>query len=261
MNNVNKTLYIPLYGKALVSKKGVILKDLKAEEIWSKSQFLLKGKAKSKWLAYYMGMRSAVFDTWLKDKIAEAPDCVVLHLGAGLDGRVERIGATATKWFDVDLPAVIEERKRYYSETEVYRMISADIKNGEFVQALPDANQAIVAMEGVSMYLTNGELCDMFSRLKQRFPRLSILVDCYTPFAVKMTKIKNPIKTVGVNKVYGIKSPALIEAGTGLEFVQEREMTPKALIDELHGFERRVFKRLYAGKLAKKLYKLYEFEK
>ena len=35
MNNVNKTLYIPLYGKAYVSKKGIILNDKKAEEIWS----------------------------------------------------------------------------------------------------------------------------------------------------------------------------------------------------------------------------------
>ena len=31
MNNVNKTLYIPLYGKSFVSKKGIILKDEKAE--------------------------------------------------------------------------------------------------------------------------------------------------------------------------------------------------------------------------------------
>ena len=27
MNNVNKTLYIPLYGKSKVSKQGIILKD------------------------------------------------------------------------------------------------------------------------------------------------------------------------------------------------------------------------------------------
>ena len=33
MNNVNKTLYIPLYGKAYVSRKGIILNDKKAEEI------------------------------------------------------------------------------------------------------------------------------------------------------------------------------------------------------------------------------------
>lgn len=56
MNNVNKTLYIPLYGKAVVSKKGIILHDRKAEEIWEKEGFPLKGKMKSKWLAYNMGM-------------------------------------------------------------------------------------------------------------------------------------------------------------------------------------------------------------
>ena len=44
MNNVNKTLYIPLYGKAYVSKKGVILHDEKAEKIWDAEGFELKIK-------------------------------------------------------------------------------------------------------------------------------------------------------------------------------------------------------------------------
>ena len=47
MNNVNKTLYIPLYGKAFVSEKGIILSDKKAEEIWAAEGFSLKGKSKS----------------------------------------------------------------------------------------------------------------------------------------------------------------------------------------------------------------------
>ena len=67
MDSVNKTLYIPLYGKSYVSKKGIILKDPKAEEIWAAEGFPLKGKSKSKWLAYYMGMRSAVFDRWVAE--------------------------------------------------------------------------------------------------------------------------------------------------------------------------------------------------
>ena len=52
MNNVNKTLYIPLYGKSYVSKRGIILNDTKAEEIWQAEGFPLKGKAASKWLAF-----------------------------------------------------------------------------------------------------------------------------------------------------------------------------------------------------------------
>ena len=47
MNSINKTLYIPLYGKALVSQKGLILEDKKAEEIWAAEGFALKGKSKS----------------------------------------------------------------------------------------------------------------------------------------------------------------------------------------------------------------------
>ena len=47
MNGVNKTLYIPLYGKAYVSKKGIFLDDIKAEQIWEAEAFPLKGKSKS----------------------------------------------------------------------------------------------------------------------------------------------------------------------------------------------------------------------
>ena len=79
MNNVNKTLYIPLYGKSYVSKKGLFLDDKKAEEIWDAEGFSLHGKSKSKWLAYYMGIRSAVFDEWLKRQMTALPDAVILH--------------------------------------------------------------------------------------------------------------------------------------------------------------------------------------
>ena len=85
MNNVNKTLYIPLYGKAYVSKKGIILEDKKAEEIWDAEGFELKGKSKSKWLAYYMGMRSFVFDQWLVEKRKANKEAVILHLGCGME--------------------------------------------------------------------------------------------------------------------------------------------------------------------------------
>ena len=34
MNEVNKTLFIPLYGKSQISKQGIILDDPMAEKIW-----------------------------------------------------------------------------------------------------------------------------------------------------------------------------------------------------------------------------------
>ena len=73
MNSVQKTMYIPLYGKSYVSKKGMILHDAKAEEIWAAEGFPLKGRSSSKWLAYYMGMRAAVFDRWLTSRLEADP--------------------------------------------------------------------------------------------------------------------------------------------------------------------------------------------
>ena len=261
MNDESKTLYIPLYGKAFVSQRGIILQDKRAEEIWEKEKFPLRGKASSKWLAYYMAMRARVFDRWVQEKIAEQPDGIVLHLGCGLDCRAERVGGASALWFDVDFEAVINERRRYYTETDNYHMVPADIRDTTFIEALPPVSRAIVVLEGVSMYLTNGQLKELFTNLSSRFEHLSVLIDCYTPFAAKMSKVKNPIKEVGVSTVYGIESAGILEEGTGLTFIKEHAMTPQDLINDLPKSERFLFKVLYGGGAANRLYKLYEYKR
>lgn len=260
MDSVNKTLYIPLYGKALVSQRGIILQDKKAEEIWEKEKFPLKGKSKSKWLAYYMAMRASVFDAWVKEKMAQFANCTVLHLGCGLDSRILRIGELSCPWYDVDFPSVIEERKGHFSENTRYRMLAADIREKEFLGQIPTTEHAVVVMEGISMYLTNEELKGVLSNLTAHFSQVSLLADCYTPFAAKMSKIRNPINDVGVTQVYGVETAEILTQDTGLKFIKEHEITPKALVDELQGVEKFLFKLLYAGGTSKKLYKLYEYE-
>ena len=254
-------MYIPLFGKALVSAKGIILSDKKAEEIWSTQNIGVKGRAASKWLAYYMAMRAAVFDEWVAGLCNNFADCVVLHLGCGLDSRVLRLGSITQPWYDIDLPAVICERHRYYAETHRYNMVSADLTNTDFIRELPPAERAIVVMEGVSMYLTNTQLTGLLSALEQKYKCLSVLMDCYTPFAAKMSKIKNPINTMGKINVYGVASPEKIVQGTQVRFAAEHKLTPDHLVRQLQGNERRLFKALYAGRTASKLYKLYEYQR
>jgi O-methyltransferase involved in polyketide biosynthesis len=260
MTEVNQTLYIPLYGKAFVSKKGILLDDKKAEEIWARVGLSLKRKSRSKWLAYYMSMRAKVFDEWVRARTSEYAAAVVLHLGCGLDSRVLRVGEVGAMWVDGDFPEVIAERKRYFQETPSYKMLGADIRDEAFADALPQAQTAIVIMEGVSMYLDEGALRALLARITARFPKTVLLTDCYTPLAVKMSKWRNPVKEVGVSTVYGVKSPVALEEGTGLRFVKEGEITPSAFVEELCGGEKFLFKTLYAGRTAKKLYKLYEYE-
>ena len=68
------------------------------------------------------------------------------------------------------------------------------------------------------------------------------------------------INDVGITQVFGMDNPELLE-NEALFFVKEHTMTPQKYIDELKGFEKHIFKRIYAGKFSKKLYRLFEYRK
>ena len=256
MNNVNRTLYIPLYGKSYVSQRGILLTDPMAEELWDEEGFPLKGKSASKWLAYYMAMRAVVFARWPMEKMAQHPDAPVLHLGCGLDSRVLRTGVRENLWLDVDFPDVIEAREAYYQETEQYRMVGCDLWEDGWLKDIP-SGKAIVIMEGISMYLKPQELADLHRQLKSHFAEVYLLMDCYSSLAAKASKWKNPINEVGVFDVCGMDDPN----GVGvLTFLREMDMTPEYLIAELPKKDQRLFRKLYAGSFARKLYRLYEYE-
>lgn len=259
MNSVNKTMYIPLYGKSYVSKKGIILKDKKAEEIWSKVSFPLKGKSKSKWLAYFMGIRASLFDRWAKEKMNEMPDSVVLHIGCGLDSRVLRVGTNGHKWYDVDFADVISERKLHYVEDETYKMLKGDARNPEWLSKICETKSAVVVFEGVSMYLKHNEINDLFTALNSHFEKVVLLMDCYTEMSAKISKYKNPINDVGVTEVFGTDNPRIYE-NENFKFIKEHNMTPKNLVNELSGMEKFIFKRVFGGKFSKKMYRMFEYK-
>jgi len=267
MDGVNKTLYIPLYGKAKVSKKNIILKDPTAEHIWAQESFPLKGKSKSKWLAYYMGMRAWVFDEWLRGMMRKNPEAAVLHIGCGMDSRIRRVGNEG-QWYDIDFEDVIKERKKYYEETDTYHMIASDARDTAYLSNI-SGTDAIVVLEGISMYLKPEELEQLVTDLSSRFTSVHILMDCYTTKAARASKHKNPINDVGVTVVYGLDEPTKLSETVrksnckihNFKFIKEHNMTPEEKINELKGLEKFIFRRLFAGKLSKSLYRMYEFEK
>lgn len=256
MNNVSKTLYIPLCGKAYVSSKGVILHDPKAETIWQRAKFPLSPGAQSRWLAYYLSMRAAVYDAWITEQLAADPDACVVHIGCGLDSRCERT-ALACPWYDVDFPDVIAERKLYYEETGCYHMIGADVTQPGWTDCLPGGH-AVIVMEGVSMYLSPDALRDVLAELAAHFDRCDLLVDYYTAKGAKLSAVKNPIHAVGADKVYGYDKPEELARG-GFALTKVHSITPDRLIRELNGLEAAVFRALYGGKFAAGLYAMAEY--
>ena len=261
MNEVNKTLFIPLYGKALVSSQNKILKDPSAERIWEAEGFLLHGKAKSKWLAYNMAMRARVFDDWTDAMLADNQDALVLHVGCGLDSRYQRVKQSYGLWIDCDLEDVISIRRKYYEETEKYRMKALDATVSEQIRLLPESKTAIVVLEGISMYLSNEQLQEFFKTLQEKYETLHILMDVYTKFGAKASKYKNPVNDVGVTKLYGIDDIEGFLGNLRIYLKKEHSFTPKKLVDELNTFDRKFFEMMFTGRIYGKIYRLYELTK
>ncbi len=260
MDEVNKTLFIPLYGKSQVSSQKIILHDPDAESIWEAEQFPIRGKSKSKWLAYNMAMRARVFDDWTDAMLEKEPDALVLHIGCGLDSRCRRVKNPYKQWLDCDFPQVISVRKQYFPETESCRMAGLDASRPEQIKALPDCQTAILVLEGISMYLKKDELHGLFQALEEKYGTLHVLMDVYTAFGAKASKWKNPVNDVGVTRLYGFDDIRDVLGGLRLGFRAEHSFTPAKLVNELKPADRFVFRLLFTGKTYRKIYRLLELE-
>ncbi len=258
MNEVNKTLFIPLFGKAQVSRRKIILNDPTAERIWESECIPMTGKSNSKWLAYNMAMRARVFDEWVNSMLRCHKDAIVLHIGCGLDSRCLRIQEPYQDWIDCDFPEVIAVRKKYYTETAHYHMTGLNAAETRQISDLPGSNTAIVVLEGLSMYLTNKQLHDFLDALQTKYHNLHILMDVYTVLGAKASKYKNPVNDVGVTALYGIKDISEILDGTGIRLKDEHSFTPAYLVKELKPYERALFRVLFADSIYRRIYRLYE---
>ena len=261
MNEVNRTLFIPLYGRARVSRQGIILKDPAAERIWEKEGFPLKGRSASKWLAYNMAMRARVFDDWTESMIEKEKGALVLHIGCGLDGRCLRVkSSSCSKWLDCDLPEVIEVRRKYFEETDRYEMRALDASDPGEVGTLPESDAVLVVLEGLSMYLTDDQLKGFLQALREKYRVLHILMDVYTKFGARASRYKNPVNDVGVTALYGIDDVEGLVCGLGIRLKKEHSFTPPCLVQELPPLDRAFFRLLFTGRIYGKIYRLYELE-
>ena len=258
MNEKHKTLYIPLHGKAAVSKKGLILNDPATEKISEQEQ--VQGKPGSKLANYAMVMRARIFDEWTDRMLRANPEAIVLHIGCGLDSRCLRIAMRCPLWIDADLPDVIELRKKYYTENKNYKMLAFDAAKPGELSGFPEAKCAIVVMEGLAMYLKNAEIKAFFKAVSTRYEHVRLLMDAYTVFGAGTSRLRKAIKATGVTKVHGFDSIDALVKKTGLKCTGELSLTPRKLVGELPGTDRALFKLLYTGALQRKRYKLYELE-
>lgn len=259
LNNESKTLFIPLLGKAIMSKQGLFLKDIKAEEIISKMDYDFKSLKQSKWLSMYMSLRALLIDELCNKYISKHPNLTVIHLGCGLDSRCIRVNNNYNIWYDVDYENVINLRKEFYETNSKYKMLGSSVLDYNWLNKINNFNEVLIIAEGLTMYLEKEEIQELLNQINKKFKNVYLIFDAYTNKGVKASKIKNPVNKMNAKIKYGFDSThEFLSLNSNLNHVKTHSIRKEE--NNLKGLTKFIFNNLYCGKISDSLYRIYEFE-
>jgi O-methyltransferase involved in polyketide biosynthesis len=140
-----ETLLIPLYSRAVMSKKG-LFKDEDAESAVARIDYGFSRLAVKEKTQIMLAIRSKRIDDFTRQYLADHPGGVVLYLGCGLDSRAKRLGFPAKLWYDIDFPEIISIKQQLHQETKSYRYIASSVTDWTWMDKAEFSNGAVLVI-------------------------------------------------------------------------------------------------------------------
>jgi O-methyltransferase involved in polyketide biosynthesis len=218
LGNVQKTLFLPLWGRAFESQKeNPLLVDKTALEIIDKVDydFSVMARKISELTRIAWIMRSICVDEVIEAFLGKYPMATIVNLGCGLDTTFDRVDNGTLVWYDLDLPDVISLRRRFSKETERRRFISASFLESNWLNEIQVAENVLFIAAGVFYYFEENEVKGFLVRLADSFPGSEIVFDVSSPYGIKLAN-KMVITNSGLDEKsflkWGLESTKSISA-------------------------------------------------
>ncbi|MER7661470.1 class I SAM-dependent methyltransferase [Streptomyces sp. NPDC096193] len=238
LGTIQETLLIPLYGRAAENrKKDAILRDPRAEEIVASIDYDF---ARFDGLQSLIGtvLRTALFDRWVADFLAAHPGGTVVEIGTGLNTRFERVDNGRARWFDLDLPDVVELRRAFFTHTERRSMIAASVTDDAWVEtvAAHSTGPYFFAAEAVLPFLAEADVHHVIHLLADRFPGSLLALDTAGPGIIGTQDEHDALSKVEARMQWACADPAqLTEGRAGVQLLTSHTLSnlPGPMFDEL----------------------------
>lgn len=216
-----ETLLIPLYAKAQPGNP--VFYDPQARKILDQVDYDFTRLRVPYKTVILVCQRAKKLDAVVHDFLAEQPGGVVLHLGCGLDSRFWRVDDGRIEWYDLDMPPVVELRRRFYPESERYHLIASSVTDLEWVETVEAAKRPVlVVAEGLLMYLGEAEVRRLVLRLREAFPGCRLIADVFSRLAAFSATRHASLKHTGATLGWGIDDPHEVESwSTGIRLLEE----------------------------------------
>lgn len=212
LGHVQKTLFLPLWGRAVESKKRKpMLVDETAVKIieqvdydFSQATQNIDDLSQIAWIK-----RSLFCDRVIKKFLERYPQGTIVNIGCGLDTTFERTDNGQLRWYDLDLPDVIELRSRFVKENERRKFIAASFLEEEWLENIEVDGNVLFIAAGVFYYFEEGVVKEFLIRLIEAYPNSEILFDVSSPIGVRVAN-KKVIESAGLDEkshlVWGVEN-------------------------------------------------------
>ena len=180
LGDIQRTLFMPVWARVVETKKeNPILVDRTALEIidtvdfdFSQMTDNLAEISQIGWIA-----RCKRYDLIVDRFINDHPKGTVVNIGCGLDTSFERINRNSILWYDLDLPDVIELKRKFQKETEKRRFISSSFLDTDWFNKLEINEDILFISAGVFVYFEEQEIRDFVIKVANRFKNCEMFFD------------------------------------------------------------------------------------
>lgn len=155
--------------------------DAKAVETVKKIDYDFSKSEKDRTMSNGVLARTIVFDELVGDFINHNPDCTVVNIACGLDTRVYRLDSGKLRWYNLDLPEVIELRNQLLGETGRISTIGISALDSSWANKVEVQGAVLFIIEGLTMYLTAEEVGTLLCIIRDNFDRAMVMMECSSP--------------------------------------------------------------------------------
>ncbi|MCC7553248.1 MAG: class I SAM-dependent methyltransferase [Methanobacteriaceae archaeon] len=213
LDNIAETMLIALYCRARESEKSNgMINDEKAIEMVSKIDYNFSNFENSKMSQLGVACRTKILDEQTKKFIKENPDGVCVSIGCGLDTRFSRVNNGKIKWYDLDLPEVINIREKFFENSDQQKMISESIFDSKWVNEINHKGKNVLFIfEGILMYFDEKEVKEIIKIIEENFENALILMELSSKFMIRFGSRHELVKKTNATFKWGVKKSKDVE--------------------------------------------------
>ena len=223
---VADTLYIPLAARVYVSKRfPEYFFDSKSLEL----EAAIPGESIQAGSNEYTMIASAAryhnLDQMARTYVAAHPICNIVNVGCGLETMFWRVGPDApnARFYEMDLPEVIETRRRVLGAPERDKLIAGDAFDLSWADGIDVSLPTLIIVSGVFQYFHNADVLGFIEDAKKTFADAELVFDATNTKGLEYTN-RYVKKTGNASALMycAIDDPAAFAHEAGCELIEVR---------------------------------------